>query len=140
MSGRSLVIEHNGTDYSGQIGTIRSTSLGYMDHGVLSAFVQVEWVGGGVGVGGFVLDEPKDRDNKDYSRRGTAYGLDHVIRIMETVGVSKWEDLVGKLVVVLFEGKNYVGSRSVGLASATDESLVFVLSEHAAEWRREADA
>lgn len=135
MTNRKLTIEHNGKTYGGQIGTIRSTRLGYQDHGILTADLTVEWPGGGVSVGGFVLDEPKDREARDYTRRGTAFGLDHIIRLIETVGVEKWEDLKGQQVVVLFEGNGGIGSRSVGLASTTDESKVMVLAEHATEWR-----
>jgi hypothetical protein len=140
MSGRKLTIEHNGVTYGGQIGTISATRLGYQDHGILTADLTVDWPGGGVSVGGFVLDEPKDREGRDYTRRGTAYGLDHVIRLMETVGVAKWEDLRGRQVVVLFEGGSAWGAQSVGIASTTDEDKVFVLKEHAAQWRAEGDA
>lgn len=135
--GRSLIIEHNGVEYGGQIGTIRSTSLGFQDHGILTASLTIEWTGGGVSVGGFCLDEPRDRAAKDYSRKGTAYGLDHIIRIIETVGVDSWEALRGKNVIVLFEGRSAWGAQSVGIASATDESKVFVMREHASAWRSE---
>ena len=138
MSTRTITIEHDGTTYGGQIGTIRSTALGYEDHGILTASLTVEWPGGGVSVGGFVLDEPRDREAKEYTRVGTAYGLDHIIRIIETVGVEKWEDLVGKQVIVLFAGKSWLGAMSVGIAHATDESKVFVLKEHADQWRAAA--
>ncbi len=90
---REILIEHNGVEYGGQIGTIKSTSLGYESHGILTASLTVEWSGGGVSVGGFCLDEPKGRDGRDYSRRGTAYGLDQIMHIIGTVGVERWEDL-----------------------------------------------
>lgn len=135
---REIAIQHNDVEYGGQIGTIRSTSLGYESHGILTASLTIEWTGGGVSVGGFCLDEPRDREVRDYTRRGTAYGLDHIIRIIETVGVENWEALKGQQVIVLFEGRSALGSMSVGIASTTDESRVLVLKEHAAAWRAEA--
>lgn len=135
MSNRTITIEHAGKSYGGQIGTIKSTRLGFEDHGILTTSLTVEWQGGAIGVGGFCLDEPKDREAKDYSRRGTAYGLDHIIRIIETVGVAKWEDLVGKQVIVLFEGASLWGAISVGIASTTDDDKVLILKDHADEWR-----
>lgn len=135
MTGRSIAIEHNGKTYGGQIGTIRSTRLGYQDHGILTADLNVEWAGGGVSVGGFVLDKPRDRDASDYTREGTAYGLDQIIRILETVGVERWEDLKGQQIIVLFEGKSVWGSQAVGLAATTDDEKVLVLREHAEAWK-----
>lgn len=140
MGARTLVIEEAGTEYGGHIGTIKSTSLGWEDHGILSASLMVEWKGGGVSVGGFCLDTPVDRENGNYERKGTAYGLDHIMWIMKTVGVDRWEALVGKQVIVLFEGTSAWGSRSVGLASTTDEHQVLVLSEHAKIWRESEGA
>ena len=135
MSGRSIAIEHNGKTYGGQIGTIKSTRLGYQDHGILTADLNVEWAGGGVSVGGFVLDKPRDRDASDYTREGTAYGLDQIIRILETVGVERWEDLKGQQIIVLFEGESVWGSQAVGLAATTDDEKVLVLREHAEAWK-----
>lgn len=132
---RSLVVTDGENEYGGQVGVIKSTSLGYEDHGILTASLVVEWPGGGVSVGGFCLDEPRGREGKDYSRKGTAYGLDHIIWILDTVGVDRWEALVGKTVVVLFEGKSLWGARSVGIAHATDEKKILVFEEHAKLWR-----
>lgn len=132
---RKIIIETGGKTYTGQIGTITKTTLGYQDHGILTADLLVEWPGGGVSVGGFCLDQPRDRESGDYTREGTAYGLDHIIWILRTVGVEKWEDLKGKQVIVVFEGEGLWGSRSVGLAHATDENEVLVLADHAAMWK-----
>lgn len=135
MSARSITVEHGGVEYGGQIGTIKSTHLGGEDHGILSAMLHVEWSGGGVGAGGYCLDEPTNRDARDYTRRGTAYGLDHIMQIMATVGVTGWEKLVGKQVIVLFEGRSAWGAQCVGIASTTDEDKVLIFKEHAAKWR-----
>lgn len=135
MSQRTITVEHDGQTYYGQLGTIRRTSLGFEDHGILSAHLHVEWPGGGVGVGGYCLDQPKDRDG---GREGTAYGLDHIIQVIETVGVSSWEKLTGQHVIVLFNRPNSLGLMSQGIAGVTNDK-VLVLKAHADAWR-EAEA
>lgn len=138
MVTRSITIDNGGVEYGGQIGTITSTRLGWEDRGILTANLVIEWPGGGVSVGGFSLDTPRDREAKDYERIGTAFGLDHIMWIMRTVGVEKWEALVGKQVIVLFEGKSSWGAQSVGIASTTDEKQVLVLKDHAKMWQEMA--
>jgi hypothetical protein len=134
-----IAVEHGGKTYEGAIGTIKSTRFGYEAHGVLTAMVDVTFPGGGIGVGGFVLDVPAEPGNYKAGRRGTAYGLDHLIRIMETVGVDRWEDLPGKQVIVLYAGTAGWGGMSVGIASTTT-GKVLVLKEHAETWKSaEAD-
>lgn len=132
---RTITIEHDGVTYSGQLGTITSTRLGYEGHGILTTSLAVEWQNGGVSAGGYVLDRPRDIDSHDYTRTGTAYGLDFILRTIETLGVESWEQIKGKQVIVLFEGESIWGGQSVGIASTTDEDKVFVFKKHAEEWR-----
>lgn len=134
MSAPKVTIEHNGKTYSGQIATIKRTSLTYEDHGILTTYLHCDWEGGGISVGGYCLDEPKSRESRDYSRIGTAYGLDHIIRILETVGVESWEKLTGKQVIILFESENSWGSIAAGISGLLN-GKVFIPKEHADEWR-----
>ena len=131
-SKRTLTVEHDGTTYYGHVATIDATTLGWEDHGVLSAMLHTSWSGGGVSVGGFCLD--KSTGAPDYERRGTAYGLDHIMRVMETVGVRNWEDLKGRQVIVLFDAENSWGSTSKGIAGLTNDK-VLILKDHAESWR-----
>ena len=135
MPQRTISIEHNGVQYSGEVMRIKATSLGWEDHGILTAFLHCEFPGGGIGVGGFCLDTPKkDSEGHHLGREGTAYGLDHVMQLMRTVGVSTWEDLVGKDVIVLHEGTgSSLGRMSKGIAGLLNDR-VMILSEHAAQW------
>jgi hypothetical protein len=134
---RAITIEHNGKLYTGHIGQIEYTQLGYEDHGIFTASVGFKWDGGGVGIGGYALDQATDPAAGDYSRRGSAYGLDHIIRLMETVGVEKWEELQGARAIVLFDysaSGNTLGSQSRGIAGLMNDK-VFIPGEHAEEWR-----
>lgn len=138
MSTRTIAVEHNGNTYSGEIASITSTRLGWEDHGILTAYLYLSWQGAGIGVGGFCIDQTTGAP--DYDRRGTAYGLDHLMRLMETVGVDAWEKLTGASVVVLFDAKP--GTPTVGMTASgiagVHNNKVFILKEHAQEWRDEA--
>lgn len=136
---RTITIEHNGQTYYGHLAKIDSTAITHADHGVLTAWLHTSWSGSGVGVGGYCLDQPKDRDGRDYSRVGTAYGLDYLIRVMETVGVEKWEDLPGQQVIVLFAEQNSIGLSSKGIAGVLNDK-VFIPSEHAESFLGEVTA
>lgn len=71
---------------------ISSTMLGYEDHGLLSCWLYLEQPGCGQGFGGYRLDGPGKKDH-------AACGF-WVRRILETVGVEKWEELKGKYIRV----------------------------------------
>lgn len=137
MTARTITIEHNGTTYHGELARIDSTSFGWEDHGILTAMLHCSWVNGGVGVGGFCLDESLGKEG-DYERRGTAYGLDHLMQIMSTLGVDRWEKLPGQQVIVLFEGEGAWGNRSAGIAAVLSDK-VFIPAEHAQAWRDRED-
>jgi hypothetical protein len=82
---------------------IIATMLGLEGNGLMTFVLSVEYKGGGVAFGGYVLDT---YDEKLKKRAGTAVGIDCIREIMDTVGVEKWEDLRGSHVVVeTFENK-----------------------------------
>jgi hypothetical protein len=89
---------------------VKSTSFGIEDHGVLSFMIHLEWRGGGQGLGGYALDyhvgytKDADGDNDQEIRAGFGPGLIAMRRIMEVVGVEKWEQLPGTLVRVQTAG------------------------------------
>lgn len=128
-----ITVEHNGKTLYGNIATVESTSLWWEDHGILTANLTLKWDGSGVSFGGYCLDEPKDRESKDYTRTGTAYGLDHIMRIMETIGVSGWEKVKGSKIVVYFDSENSWGSRVVAIGGL-ENGKIFDPKVHAEEW------
>lgn len=77
---------------------IESTSLGGYDGGtsVMTCWLHLSYGGSGQGFGGYGLDEPYGDRAGIRNRRGTAYGMEFITRIIATVGVDKWEDLPGK--------------------------------------------
>jgi hypothetical protein len=74
---------------------ITSTSLGYEDHGILTCWLQLKYGSGGQGFGGYGLDGPPlVRFGND--REPSVHCGFWIARILDTVGVEKWEDLKGK--------------------------------------------
>jgi len=75
---------------------IEETMLGTEDHGLMTAFIHLDYGGAGQSFGGYGFDEPiKDEDGKFLRRVGTAYGCEFIRRVLETLGVDRWEDLKG---------------------------------------------
>ena len=77
---------------------LEDTMLGIEDDGIATFFLYVDYGDGShQGYGGYGLDEYSQKDKK---RHGHAYGMEAIIRVLETVGVGKWEDLRGKYIRV----------------------------------------
>lgn len=145
MNTVKTIITHEGVEYSAQVMTIKRTTLGLEDHGVWTAYLHCEGDGSGIGVGGYVLDSrPAESTWGDGKRRhGTAFGMDHIMALTQTVGVDDWEQLPGRKVYVLFEltGNGRAisnwGSSAVGIANI-DTGKALILKAHAEMWRLKA--
>lgn len=79
---------------------ITRTMLGVEEHGILSAMIYLEYNGRGQGFGGYSLDAPAAKAERD---KGALKRHPHkncglfVARVLEVVGVEKWEDLKGQV-------------------------------------------
>jgi hypothetical protein len=81
---------------------ITGTTLGFESHGIMTFFIQCEFNDcESQGFGGYRLDEPFK--NKD-GWKGHAFGIALIRKIIETVGVEKWEDLKGKFIKIKKDG------------------------------------
>lgn len=76
---------------------IASATLGIEDHGILTVSLCFEYECGCQCFGGYAMDS---YDKTKKRRIGTAYGMEFVIRVMNTVGVTEWSQLKGKHVRV----------------------------------------
>ncbi len=76
---------------------IKSTHLGEEDHGIFTAMLTLmTGESQAQGFGGYCLDTPKKDENGTFLRRaGTAFGMEFVIQVLETLEVSSWEKLPG---------------------------------------------
>lgn len=95
-----------------KLARIRKTMLGYEDHGILTFSIDLEYVEPGFGIGStgqgfgnFCMDRHVDKKDPEYigRRRGTEFGCDLIVGLLWSVGVDKWEDLMGQFVWVQSE-------------------------------------
>lgn len=134
MAETNVQVIHEGTTYYGQIAEIKSTALSLADHGIFTAYLHTQWKGGGIGVGGLCLDQPiHDTDGKFLGRAGSAFGCDHIMKLIETVGADTWEKLPGQRLIVLFDRPNTLGQVAKGIAGLTNEK-VLIFADHAEDW------
>jgi len=70
---------------------ITSTMLGVEDHGILTAFVTLEYKSGMQSFGGYCMGN-HDR----HKRTESGFCADFIVNVLSVVGVEKWEDLIGK--------------------------------------------
>lgn len=76
-------------------GKITDVSLTMADHGVLTFYLTIEGNGIGFCYGGYVLGHGY-LGSKNFD--SSAKGLEAIMRIMDTVGVDRWEDLKNKYI------------------------------------------
>lgn len=81
---------------------ITSVSLTMADHGCLTFWVTVAGGGWGVSIGGYKIGTGYLGANHFKVEYGD--GLEAMMRIMDTVGVERWEDLKDKYVRVELNG------------------------------------
>ena len=74
---------------------ITGVSISMADHGVLTFDVWLESNEWSCGLGGYIIGNGYLGAS---SFKGSGKGLEAMMRIMDTVGVEKWEDLKGKYV------------------------------------------
>lgn len=72
---------------------ITSTHLGLEDHGIFTFWLHLDYGSSGQGYGGYGLGSYKQGDS-----HGLDFGMATIQRVMQVVGVEKWEDLPGKYV------------------------------------------
>lgn len=88
---------------------IESASLTSDDHGLLSAWLHLDYGGSGQGFGGYALYLP--RHFKNHAPSGPNYAGHFIWRVLEIAGVSRWDQLAGKTIRVRAE---HTGVRAIG--------------------------
>lgn len=125
-------LTHHGVSYAATIVTIERTELGREDHGCWHTMLQVNWNGCSTGIGGYVLDDMPGPESRH--RRGTAFGMQWIMEIVETVcgKYGRWEDLKAARLFMLHElteGKySRAGINCKGIASL-DGQRVMIFAE-----------
>lgn len=89
--------------YSIENALITNVDLSMADHGCLTLAMTLEGSGWGVVYGGYCLGKGYlDADDDFFD--GSSSGMEYLMRIMDTVGVEKFQDLKGKYVRVAAKG------------------------------------
>ena len=86
---------------------ITAASITTADHGLLSAWLTLDYGGSGQGFGGYSLYLPKTFDHHNILSPAGHF----IFRVMEIAGVENWDDLPGKTIRVIasFEGVSAIG-------------------------------
>lgn len=79
---------------------ITGATITNADHGLLSAWVYLDYGGSGQGFGGYALYLPDGFEHKD---EGNNFAGHFIWRVMEVAGVNEWGKLEGKTVRVRSE-------------------------------------
>jgi len=79
---------------------IESTALTTADHGVLTAWLYLDYGGSGQGFGGYVLGTNPDKIKAEDGRTTNIYANVWIWRILEIAGVDAWEKLPGQSIRV----------------------------------------
>lgn len=89
------------------IAKITSTSLGYEDHGILTAWLTLDYGGSGQGAGGYGLDDKAD--DGSYDRKPHPECGRWVAGVIGACGVEKWEDVKGRTIIAIRDGDGWGG-------------------------------
>ena len=106
-------------EYNKKLAKISSASLS-MERDILSFWIFVDYEkGGGQGVGGITLDNPKkerqpDGTEKFIKRQGTAYGCEVIRRLLAALGVNDFSEMKGRNIWVLGTGEGF-GFKPIGI-------------------------
>lgn len=110
---------------------IVNTMLGYEDHGILTCMLSLKQDCTRQSFGGYVMDDIPLKNESD--RQPSIMAGFWIKRILETVGVDKWEDLTGKYIRVDGEKNNIHGIGHI------IEEKWFYPSKELKEFRRRRD-
>jgi hypothetical protein len=84
---------------------ITSVKISMADHGCLTFWIFLDYGGSCQGLGGWCIGHGYVGADKD-TFESNGNGLVAMMRIMDLVGVSDWDDLVGKYIRVKKESRN----------------------------------
>ena len=114
-----------------EIAKITNVMLGFEDHGIFTAFLDLDYGGTAQGLGGFCMSS--EQGGKTVA---TPRAMDFVIRVLRAVGVSKWEDLKGRTIFALFENDSF-GAKPIGIENLpTERGERFLFADWQADVRR----
>lgn len=94
-----------------KVAKIKTTMLGYEDHGILTVWLDLDYGDSGQGAGGYGLDE-YDKERKE--RVGHKAAGEFIAGVLRACGVQSWEKVAGRTVYALCDTDGW-GGKVVGL-------------------------
>jgi hypothetical protein len=85
-----------------KIAKVRSTQLGYEDHGIFTAYIELDFGGSGQSAGGYMLDFYNQEEKR---REGRKEGVEFIAGVLAACGVRTWEEVKGRTIIALVEGE-----------------------------------
>lgn len=94
-----------------KLAKIEGTFLGREDHGILTAWLYLDYGDSGhQGAGGYSFDS---YDEKLKRRVGHRFGMNFISNVLKVAGVDSWEKLTGRHVYAIIEDGLVVGLRQL---------------------------
>jgi hypothetical protein len=127
--------------YEARLAKVESAELFIEDHGVLTCYVMLDGGGWGQGFGGLCLSRSDpDPQDKTHRQRGSAQGLDFVLRVLELFRVDKLSQCVGRTVYALYAEPYQLNDSIAGLRlPAFDGGREFLLEDWRKEWEQRTE-
>lgn len=123
-------LQIEGVTYEKQLARVESAELYIEDHGILTCFINLDKEEGlHQGFGGYSLD---GYDESLKRRKGTAGGMDWVLRILQIFHVDRLEKIKGKMCYALYESDSQLikGIQTLEL----DGGETFLISDWQKQW------
>jgi len=94
-------LDRSGGIVKKDLAKIKSTFLGYEDHGIMTAMMQIDYEesGNSQGIGGWTLNNAK--------------GIQFIIHTLKTTGVGCWEKLPGTMIYVISDDEYHGPVRGI---------------------------
>lgn len=110
------------------IAKINNVKLGWESHGIFTCWLDLSYGGGHCqGAGGYSLDTPVHEGDEFIVRKGTAYGMEWIIRVMKACGVDDWGEVKGRTILAVLDGER---DRVIGIKPLpTEQGIPFMFSE-----------
>lgn len=114
-----------------QLGRCGTPDLHFEDRAILTLYMQIDFGGSCQGFGGYRLDR---YDKVLKTSKGTASGMDFVIRLLKLFEVDRLEDIKGRAVYALYETDDF-HSFIIGLRTPKfDGDKTFLVKDWQREW------
>lgn len=121
-----------------EIAKIRSASLGFEDHGVLTTMIQLDYGCLSQTIGTYCLSSV---DEPDKPAVAIPRAMDFIIRVLRACGVDRWEQLPGRTIFTLWSGDHMpLNTMPVGIENLpTEKGERFLFAEWQDAVKREQE-